>query len=247
MEYYVTESLSGTTDDRFELHKNSTAKFLFHRFNNFPQLFGLSKFQLRHSQGSEDDYALKALQNKNWVYFIKTLLEVSTDQVDISSFSSETCENLHICKEYYDSIYHNIAGCFQEYLQRLPDLFIEKMEDDKNINLFSNIELKNEQNPAEIFKIFETFFYKFGRFPAFEKLAVIPRGSIPSFARTKDILSPFEYFNQTDTHGLVCVQLLAALNSDLGGEKNISKNAMSEFFQNLSLQTLNELDKKKLA
>ena len=120
------------------------------------------------------------------------------------------------------------------------------MEDDININLFCNVGLKNEQNLAEIFKIFGTFLYKFGRFSAVEKLAVIPYGSIPSFVRTEDILSLFELsecFNQTDTHDLVCVQLLAALNSHLGGEKNISENAMSEFFQNLSLQALNELDK----
>ena len=118
------------------------------------------------------------MQNKNWAYFIKTVLEVSTDQVDISSFSnpnelsiiSQTSENLHICKVYHNSIYHNIAGCFKEYLQRLPDLLVKKMENDKNINLFSNIELKNEQNPAEIFKVFHFFFNKFGRFPALEKL-----------------------------------------------------------------------------
>ena len=42
---------------------------------------------------------------------------------------------------------------------------------------------------------------------------------------------------------MVCVQFLAALNSHLGGEKNILKYAMSEFFQNLSSQALNELDK----
>ena len=94
------------------------------------------------------------------------LLEVSTDQVDISSFSnpnelsiiSQTSENLHICKEYYNSIYHNVAGCFQEYLIRLPDLFVGKMENDMKINLFSNIDLKNEKGPADIFKIFDTFF-----------------------------------------------------------------------------------------
>ena len=121
LEYYVREMLSGTTGNRFELCKNATAKFLFHRFNNFQQPFGLSKFQLRHSQVSEVDHALKALQNKNWAYFFKTLLEVSTDQVDISSLSnpnelsilSQTTENLHISKEYYNLIYHNIAGCFQ--------------------------------------------------------------------------------------------------------------------------------------
>ena len=190
---------------------------------------------------------MKALQNKNWTNFIKTLLQVSIDQVDISSFLnpnevsiiSQTSEILHICKEYYNSQYHNIAGCFQEYLTRLPDLFVRKMEDDININLVSNTD------PAEILKIFYTCFDKSGRFPAVEKPAVIPHGSTASFVRAEYILSLFElyeFFNQTDAHGFVYVQFLAALNSHIGGEKNISKKVMSEFFQNLSLQALNELD-----
>ena len=41
---------------------------------------------------------------------------------------------------------------------------------------------------------------------------------------------------------MACVQFLAALNSHLGREKNMLKEMMSRFFQNLSLQTLNELD-----
>ena len=41
---------------------------------------------------------------------------------------------------------------------------------------------------------------------------------------------------------MVCVQFLAALSRHLGSEENILKNAMSEFFQNISLQVLNELD-----
>ena len=100
------------------------------------------------------------------------------------------------------------------------------MEDDININLFSNIELKNEQDPAEIFKTFDPFFHKFGRYPTVEKLAVTPHGSIPSFVKTDNILSPFElyeFFNQTSAHGLVYVQFLAALSSHLGSEKIFSK------------------------
>ena len=38
------------------------------------------------------------------------------------------------------------------------------------------------------------------------------------------------------------MQFLAALNSHLFGDKSISKNAMADFFQNLSLQALNQLD-----
>ena len=89
LEYYLREILSGTTNDRFELRKNATAKVLFHKFNKFQQSFGLSKFQLSHNQVSEDDYALKALENTNLAYFIQTLLEVLTEQVDIRSFSNQ--------------------------------------------------------------------------------------------------------------------------------------------------------------
>ena len=119
------------------------------------------------------------------------------------------------------------------------------MEDDININLFSNIELKNQQVPREIFKIYDTFFINSVDFLLLKNFIVISCGTIPSFVETDDILSPIElykFFNQIDVHGLFCVQVLAALNSHLGSDKNISKNAMTEFFQNLSLQALNELD-----
>ena len=50
------------------------------------------------------------------------------------------------------------------------------------------------------------------------------------------------YTNSTDAHGLVYVQFLAVLNVFFGGDKIISKNAMSECFHNLPLQGLNEMD-----
>ena len=73
-------------------------------------------------------------------------------------------------------------------------------------------------------------------------LVIVLAGVVPSFVKTNDILSPFdlyENFNSTNVHGLVCVQFLAALNVFLGGYKTISKNAMTEFFHNLSIQALN--------
>ena len=81
--------------------------------------------------------------------------------------------------------------------------------------------------------------------PAVDTLAIVPTAVVPSFVKTNDILSPFdlyENFNSTDAHGLVCVQFLAALNLFLGSDKIISKNAMSEFFHNLSMQALNEME-----
>ena len=65
LEYYIKEILDGVTDDKFDVHINSTSKFLFHRFNNFRRSCGLSTFAIRHTQISDDRYALKTLQNKN--------------------------------------------------------------------------------------------------------------------------------------------------------------------------------------
>ena len=64
---------------------------------------------------------------RNLPYFIITVLEVSNDDVDLSSLTDQNViniinkifENLNICKEYYNFIYNNIAGCFQEYLNKI--------------------------------------------------------------------------------------------------------------------------------
>ena len=68
--------------------------------------------------------------------------------------------------------------------------------------------------------------------------------------KTNDILTPFdlyENFTSADAHGLVCVQFLAALNVFLGSDKIISKNVMSDFFHNLSVQALDKMgDRAKL-
>ena len=65
--------------------------------------------------------------------------------------------------------------------------------------------------------------------------------------KTNNIVLPFdlhENSNLTDAHGLVGVQFLAVLNVFLGSGNIISKNAMSEFFHNLSMQALNKMDNR---
>ena len=50
LEYYIRENQDGVTDDKFDFHINSTSEFLFYRFNNFRQSFGLSTFAVRHTK-----------------------------------------------------------------------------------------------------------------------------------------------------------------------------------------------------
>ena len=62
------------------------------------------------------------------------------------------------------------------------------MEDDLSLQLYSNVDLKNEQNPTEILKFFDKCFFKFGRFPAVSDLAIVPLGVVPSFVKTIDFI-----------------------------------------------------------
>ena len=65
---------------------------------------------------------------------------------------------------------------------------------------------------------------------------------MPSFFQSSDVISPSELYKRSDTNGLLYVHFLAALNVHLDGDKMISKNAMSEFFHNLSKKALSKSD-----
>ena len=75
-------------------------------------------------------------------------------------------------------------------------------------------------------------------------------GNMPHFINANDWISPrslHETYVGRDMQGLTSVQFLAAFNRFLGGDKKISRNAMSEFFHNLSWQALtNDNDSIKI-
>ena len=64
---------------------------------------------------------------------------------------------------------------------------------------------------------------------------------MPSFIRSNDWISPrslYETYVGRDMQGITSVQFLAAFNRFLGGNVELSRNAMNEFFHNLSWQAL---------
>ena len=196
-------------------------------------------------------HALESLQSKDWSYFINHLLEVSNGEISLLNLNdaeeikiiNDTVENLKICKNCYADIYSNFSGCFQNYLRSAPDVLIEKIQDDLRLDLYSNIDLKNEVNTREILETFDKFFFAFGRFPAINKLIIVLTGNVSSFVKSIDIISPsklYKRFNSGDTRGLVCVHFLAAPNVHLGGDKIVSKNAINDFFHYLSIQALSK-------
>ena len=152
---------------------------------------------------------------------------------------------MNYCKDYYQTGFDDTAYFLHQYIKKIHDIFVEKMEDNISHEIYFHKLLKSIENPREFLKLFSQFFFKTGRFPGTENLAIVPMGVMPSFVKTNEVISPFdlyEKFNSTSVHGLVSTQFLAAFNIFIGGNKTISKNAMSEFFHNLSMQALSRDD-----
>ena len=69
-----------------------------------------------------------------------------------------------------------------------------------------------------------------------------PKPDIPHFIKTDEIISPNQLYEKckgSDAKGLVSVQVLAALNIYLGSNVEHSRETMTEFLHNLSMQALN--------
>ena len=88
----------------------------------------------------------------------------------------------------------------------------------------------------------EFYFHK-GRFLGSQESIMVPQVQIPSFVKTETPLSPidlYQKFKAADARALVSIQALAALIIHLGGDKTISKNALSESLHNLLFQALSK-------
>ena len=117
----------------------------------------------------------------------------------------------------------------------------KKIDTDLTNHNFETFNPSDAHIHQKIIEIYKDFFDTTGRFPGNQRLISVPRGRIPDFIQSEDVISPrymYERYLSRDMSGIVGVQFLAALNRYLGGEIEISRNAMSEFFHNLLWQAL---------
>ena len=144
-------------------------------------------------------------------------------------------------------MFDDISYFFQRAIFESHDHVIEKMEEDLANHRIFHKRLKKVESQKDLLMIFSNFYFKTGRFPGFFELINVPPGENPDFIEKHDKISPFEInekFSNTDVYGLASVQFLAILNVFFGGDKILSKNVMSEFLHNLSLQALTIDDDK---
>ena len=251
---YMTKYLPGISEadeNQYDFDSYKTSKFLFHLFNKFQENIGRTKQAIRHTKLSDDNYALGALQDRNWPYFIDRIIDYSqgflnlsdVDRSDITELNvlRNTRDNFEILKGVYNELLNAVAVRLHQFLKEIGHIKKQQIDTDLRNNNFETFDPQNAHIQQKILQTYTDFFYTTGRFPGNPRLISVPRGRIPSFINSEDIISPrylYEGYLSRDMSGLVGVQFLAALNRYLRGEIEISRNAMSEYFHNLSWQAL---------
>ena len=86
---YITKylpSINEVDDDKFDVLTNKNPKYLFHLFSKYLEDKNKPKQFIRHSVISDDNYALKELQNKNCPYFINRIIKFSQGFTDVGEW-----------------------------------------------------------------------------------------------------------------------------------------------------------------
>ena len=259
-EVYVRELLTNVKDDEYDLHTNSTAKFLFYYFNTYRLGQRLNPLTVRHSRTKTDEQAISILQINNWQYFVEQLLHIANGEINLDDFDldndqefekyniiEKTADNVNYCRLFYEEVFNDIAYFFQKMIKETPDEFLEDLKADLANEIYFTEDLKKIESQTELLKVFNRFYFKTGRFPGNTELIKVPAGIKPNFVQSFDQISPVELnqkFQSGPSYGIAAVHFLAALNINFGGEKNLSQNVISELLHNLSYQALS-IDSKK--
>ena len=260
---YMTKYLPAINDYdevKYDFLANKNSKFLFNLFNKYQQDRGRKKYPVRHTKVRADDYALKTLQDKNWPYFINSIIEFSQGVFDLNdiitadpdevNILNDTRANFEIVKNLYNELLTSVGINLHEYFMNLDIDKKQKIDTYLINNNYDTWDPHEAFIQNRILATYSDFYYETDRFPGRNSLVPVPMANIPLFVNSRDWISPrslYETYVGRDMQGLTSVQFLAAFNKFLGGDKEISRNAMSEFFHNLSWQALtNDNDSIKI-
>ena len=255
-EFYVNELLTNVQDNDYDLHTNSTAKFLLYNCNTFRLANRLKPLSIRHSQIVTNEKAISILQSNTWGYFVEQLLHFANGNISLDDFNldddreferynviEKTSDNVNYCKQFYQEVFDDIGYFFQRMIRETPNEFLEPLKADLANEIYFYKNLKDIESHSELLRVFNSFYFKTGRFPGnYTDLILVPTGKNPPFVKSFDQILPVELndkFQNTPSYGIAAVHFLAALNIFFGGEKNLSQDVMTELLHNLSYQALN--------
>ena len=149
--------------------------------------------------------------------------------------------NVEIVKGVYGELFTSVGINLHELFKIMGYITKQRIDTDLTNNNFFPWDPNEQHIQNRILTTYKDFYYETGRFPGRSALISVPRARIPEFIRSQDVLSPRSLYESCvgrDMQGIVSVQFLAAFNRFLGGDMEVSRNAMSELFHNLSWQAL---------
>ena len=232
---WLTEAFSASKKNKLDIFTNKNSKFLFYHFSDYLEQNGNQMKKIKHSIVTQDYIAAEKIQDKNWKYFVESVLSFSqnaTDKEYQKSFLLDTQENVVILKKTYEKLYNQISKQFNKILNKMPfDLFKEIKDDFKR----ENYEMKDLTNLDN----WVSFYFKHGRFPGNVNLTILPQIQLPTIIDPLSVeVSPIELYNKFgngDAKSLVSFQFLY-----YGGKATLAKKAMEEWKENLTFQTLSK-------
>ena len=241
---WLTDAFNESTKNKLDILTNKNSKFLFYHFNDYLQQSGKEIKKIKHSVVTQDYLAAEKIQDRNWKYFVESVLTFSqkaTVSSNEKSFLLETKENVEILKKTYEKLYNQIAKNLTSTLEKmLFDLF-KNIEDDLLREKYGKNDLKNLDS-------WVSFYFKQGRFPGNNNLTILPQSEIPkTIDRLTVEVSPVELykkFGNSETKSLVSFQAIVALFLHYGGDALTAKRAMEEWKNNLTFQALSKENDK---
>ena len=238
---WILHQFDANEKTNYDLLSFQNIKFLVYRYNDILHSGGNQIIKIRHSQLTDDFLAAAEIQNQDWQYFIERILELSIQPNSINpreTFLKNTIENITVAKKVYKMLFDTIANNFNLII---PDLGEGKIQD-----ISEHFYLKNYPYSESITDLNDwvSFYYDYGKFPgSSQELITIPYVENPYFLKTDEHLSPavlHRKFYNSDLSGLSSFQALCALNIYLGGSKEVSGLAYSEFLKNMTYQALTQ-------
>ena len=200
---YMTTYLSAINEldeVKHDFLTNKNSKFLFHLFNKYREDRGKPKYPIRHSTLTDDNYALKTLQDRNWTYFISRIIEFSQGFINLSDLSNSdateinilnnTRANFEIVKNLYNELFTSVGINLNECFKNLGEVEKQTIDTDLNNHNFFTWDPQEDFNQQRVVTTYRDFFYETGRFPGRNTIIPIPRAVIPSFINSEDVLSP---------------------------------------------------------
>ena len=168
---WLTEAFSASKKNKLDIFTNKNSMFLFYHFNDYLEQKGDQMKKIKHSIVTQDYVAAEEIQDKNWKYFVESVLSFSqnatTDKEYQKSFVLDTQENVVILKKTYEKLYNQISKQFNKTLNKMPFDLFKEIADDFRREKYEIKDLTNLYN-------WVSFYFKHGRFPGNANLTILP-------------------------------------------------------------------------